>query len=80
MECKRGWFAKFSTTLKAHMFTQSKADYSLFSNQIWSSIIILLVYVDDMLIASNDDVKVAELKCFLNSQFTLKDLGTLSIS
>lgn len=41
------------------------------------SIIILLVYVDDNLIASNDMDDVIAFKQFLNKKFKLKDLGTL---
>ncbi|XP_075633641.1 uncharacterized protein LOC142606128 [Castanea sativa] len=37
----------------------------------------LLVYVDDILIASNDVQAVEDLKSFLNHEFKLKDLGNL---
>jgi hypothetical protein len=33
------------------------------------------VYVDDILIVSNDAAAVAQLKTYLDSQFKLKDLG-----
>ena len=39
--------------------------------------IIILVYVDDILIASNDVDAVNVFKQFLDSKFKLKDLGTL---
>ena len=37
----------------------------------------LLVYVIDILIASNDPQSVADLKVLLNKEFKLKDLGSL---
>ena len=37
----------------------------------------LLVYVDDILVASNDPQSVADLKVLLNKEFKLKDLGSL---
>ena len=40
-------------------------------------IIILLIYVDDILIASNDVDVVNAFKKFLDNNFKLKDLGTL---
>ena len=41
------------------------------------SIIILLVYVDDILITSNDVDAMVIFKQFLDNKFKLKDLGTL---
>ena len=42
-----------------------------------SSIIIFLVYVDDILIASNNEAIVDDFKKFLDNKFKLKDLGVL---
>lgn len=41
------------------------------------SIIILLIYVDDILIGSNYVDAMNEFKLFLDNKFKLKDLGTL---
>lgn len=58
-------------------FKQSKADYSLFTKKTSGSFIALLVYVDDILIASDNPQSVADLKILLDQQFKLKDLGDL---
>jgi hypothetical protein len=39
--------------------------------------IALLIYVDDIVLASNDVDSITQLIVFLNTKFKLKDLGTL---
>ncbi|XP_050255160.1 uncharacterized mitochondrial protein AtMg00810-like [Quercus robur] len=58
-------------------FIQSKANYSLFTRQQGESFIALLVYVDDVLIATNDKEQVDQFKVLLDQKFKLKDLGDL---
>lgn len=55
------WFEKFSYALIAYGFQQSQADHSLFTRHTSSSIIALLVYVDDIVIASNNSVAIDKL-------------------
>ena len=53
-QASRQWFAKLSSTIIDHGFVQSKSNYSVCTKVQKGSIIILLVYVDDILIAIND--------------------------
>ena len=60
------WFSKFSTASINLGFVQSKTDFSLFTRQEGESFILLLVYVDEVLIASNDQKGVEEFKVLLD--------------
>ena len=71
-QASRQWFAKFSTALLMLDFTQSRADYFLFTKKTSTSFIALLVYVDDILLASDNKQAVDELKVLLDQQFKLK--------
>ena len=76
-QASRQWFSKLSSTIINHGFNQSKSDYSMFTRVQDGVIIILLIYVDDILVASNNLEAVPEFKTFLQDQFKLKDLGSL---
>ena len=76
-QASRKWFANFSSTLIQLSFIQSKADYSLFAKRHGDIFMILLVYVDDVLIACDDKVEIDRFKVMLDDKFRLKDLGDL---
>lgn len=68
---------KLTEILSLLGFTQSKADYSLFTKGIGPQFIALLVYVDDILIAGPNINLIAQFKKDLSSHFKLRDLGLL---
>ncbi|XP_048491346.1 uncharacterized mitochondrial protein AtMg00810-like [Beta vulgaris subsp. vulgaris] len=76
-QAPRQWFSKLSSALKQHGFVQAKSDYSLFSKRKMGAILIILVYLDDLIIASNDMNEIHDIKKLLSSHFQMKDLGIL---
>jgi hypothetical protein len=71
------WFAKFSEAIKTAGFSQSHSDHSLFVQEKGSTLTIVLIYVDDIIITGNNDSAIQDIKLFLQKQFHIKDLGKL---
>jgi hypothetical protein len=76
-QASRQWYSKFSAVLLDFGFCQSKSDYSLFIKRDTYSFTTLLVYVDNIIVASDSPTVVEEIKVFLNNKFKIKDLGIL---
>ena len=58
-------------------FQQSYEDYSLFTFIKGDDEIRVLIYVDDLVIASNNLVRLEKFKAYLGTCFHMKDLGRL---
>ncbi|KAH9727669.1 retrovirus-related pol polyprotein from transposon RE1 [Citrus sinensis] len=77
-QAPRAWFDKLKSSLIQWGFKNSKSDTSLFLRRTKSSIIIILIYVDDILITGSDCVELEKFIKLFSSAFALKDLGKLS--
>jgi Reverse transcriptase (RNA-dependent DNA polymerase) len=74
----RAWFQKLKSFLIGYTFTCSQSDNSLFIFKSKGIIIYLMVYVDDIILTGNSPAALQSLITALNSEFSLKDLGTLN--
>ena len=69
----RQWHAELDKTLKNIGLTPTNADPCVYVNQNGHTFV--LVYVDDILIISNDESRERQIKSKLSQAFTIKDLG-----
>jgi hypothetical protein len=76
-QAPRAWYSKLSVMLCEIGFTSSKADTSLFYFNKDDITMFVLVYVDDIIVASSSSRATEGLLRKLNKEFALKDLGVL---
>ncbi|RVW18006.1 Retrovirus-related Pol polyprotein from transposon TNT 1-94 [Vitis vinifera] len=74
-QAPRQWYKKFDNFMHRIRFKRCEADHCCYVKSFDNSYIILLLYVDDMLIAGSDIEKINNLKKQLSKQFAMKDLG-----
>lgn len=72
-KCPRTWFDRLSSFILDYGFQCSITDLSMFVYNIVDSIMILLVYVDDIIVTGSDTQMVDEFV----TQFTIKDHSQL---
>lgn len=76
-QAPRAWYSRLSGRLQELGFLASKADTSLFFFNKGSVSIFILVYVDDIIVASSSLEATTALLKDLEKDFALKDLGDL---
>ena len=77
-QAPRVWFDKLKETLIKWGFQNSRADTSLFLKKEKGSMIMILIYVDDILITGPNSKVLEDFISYFSSVFALKDLGSLS--
>jgi histone deacetylase 1/2 len=76
-QAPRAWHARLGSVLRRHGFVPSSADTSLFMLRRPDITMYLLVYVDDIIVVSSSHSAVGRLVHGLQSEFAVKDLGSL---
>ena len=71
----RPWYHKIHDFFITHEFTRSNHDCSLYIN--YARKVVVLVYVDDLVLAAADTVNIAWIKTSLTNAFEMTDLGEL---
>lgn len=78
-QAPRQWYQKFDTFMQSQGYVRSQEDHYFYTKRFSDgSLLILLLYVDDMLIAGKSTHEIAMLKQKLKDNFAMKDLGDAS--
>uniref|UniRef100_A0A2N9IWZ4 Integrase catalytic domain-containing protein n=1 Tax=Fagus sylvatica TaxID=28930 RepID=A0A2N9IWZ4_FAGSY len=77
-QASRQWYLKFDNVVTSFGFKENPVDHCIYLKINGSKIIFLVLYVDDILLASNDLGLLRETKRFLFDNFEMKDLGEAS--
>ncbi|KAL6335699.1 hypothetical protein AAG906_032893 [Vitis piasezkii] len=78
LQASRQWYRKFDQVITSFGFKENTVDQCIYLKFSGSKFIILVLYVDDILLASSDVGLLHETKRFLSSKFDMKDLSNAS--
>ena len=72
------WNARFDQAIKSYGFDPCPDESYVYKNYDGSVVVFLVLYVDDILLISNDVGVLSSVKIWLSNQFDMKDLGEAS--
>ena len=77
-EASRQWYLKFHEVISSFGFEENVMDNCIYHKVSGSKICYLVLYVDDILLVTNDVGTLYEVKQFLSKNFDMKDMGEAS--
>ncbi|CAJ2666407.1 unnamed protein product [Trifolium pratense] len=77
-QASRQWYLKFHGIISSFGFVENPMDQCIYQKVSGSKTCFLILYVDDILLASNDNGLLHEVKQFLSKNFDMKDMGEAS--
>jgi len=77
-QASRQWYLKFNDTIVSFRFKKNIVDWCIYLKVGGSKVILLILYVNDILLAINDLGLLHETKKFLSSNIEVKDMGEVS--
>ena len=77
-QASRQWYLKFNDTIVSFGFEENIIDRCIYLKVCGSKFIFLILYVDDILLATNDLHLLHETKRFLSNNFEIKDMGEVT--
>jgi hypothetical protein len=77
-QASRQWYLKFDETIRCFGFKENEEDNCIYAKFKSRKFIFLILYVDDIILASSDVSLLLKTKRFLSSIFYMNDLGEAS--
>ena len=77
-QASRSWNQRFDKVIKNFGFIQTYGEACVYKKVSGSSIVFLVLYVDDILLIGNDIELLESVKGYLNNSFSMKDLGKVA--
>ena len=77
-QVSRQWYLKYNDTVLSYGFVEMTVDRCIYMKVVGSEFIILVLYVDDILLAASDRGLLHDVKNYLSSNFEMKDMGEAS--
>ena len=77
-QASRQWYLKFHNVISSFSFVENIMDQCIYLKFSGSKICFLVLYVDEILLATNDKGLLHEVKQFLSKNFDMKDMGEAS--
>ena len=74
-QASRSWNRRFDEVVKEFGFIKNFEEACVYKKESGSAVAFLILYVDDILLIGNDVPFLNKVKDYLNSKFSMKDLG-----
>lgn len=74
----RQWYITFNNIITSYGFVENTVDRCIYMKVSGSKFIILVLYVDDILLAANDVSMLHDVKKYFSKNFEMKDMGEAS--
>ncbi|KAL0430674.1 UNVERIFIED_CONTAM: Retrovirus-related Pol polyprotein from transposon TNT 1-94 [Sesamum radiatum] len=77
-QASRSWTTRFDEVIRGYDFIKNDYDPCIYKKISGSSVAYLVLYVDDILLIGNDVKMLCDIKAWLSTQFSMKDMGEAS--
>ncbi|KAL0448471.1 UNVERIFIED_CONTAM: Retrovirus-related Pol polyprotein from transposon TNT 1-94 [Sesamum latifolium] len=77
-QASRSWNIRFDEVIRGYDFIKNDYDLCVYKKISASSVAYLVLYVDDILLIGNDVKMLRDIKAWLSTQFSMKDMGEAS--